>query len=101
MPLRQQRLLLAICVVIGAGVFFSGIDWGLPSKAGDLYFFNSHPVMNGGELQVASEGMAALKGASPKLGADVDRNPRGPTNQPVLINPKDDLGAKAEIVRRY
>jgi len=45
MPLRHQRLLLAVCVLIGAGVFFSGIDWGLPSKLGDLYFFNGHPVM--------------------------------------------------------
>jgi hypothetical protein len=101
MPLRQQRLLLAVCVLIGAGVFFSGIDWGLPSKLGDLYFFNGHPVMNGGQIQVASEGLAAVKGASPKLGADVDRNPRGVITQPVLVNPKDDLGAKAEIVRRY
>src|SRR6476661_8730294 len=99
MPLWQQRLLLAVCVLIGAGVFFSGIDWGLPSKIGDLYFFNGHPVMNGGEIQVASEGLAAVKGASPKLGADVDRNPRGAINEPALVN--NGLGANAEIVRRY
>jgi hypothetical protein len=101
MSASRQRLLLLACILIAAGVFFTGIDWGLPSRHADPYLFGTTRILNGGEIQAATEGVAAASPDASRRGADVDLNPRAPSNQPVRINPEHQLGAQAEIVRRY
>lgn len=100
MPAWQTRLLLAVCLCLAAGIFLSGIDWGLPSDSGDRFLFGEHHIMNGGEIQAATEGVAGTA-RDDSRGADVDRNPRAVRDRPVRVNPEKDLAAQAEIVRRY
>src|SRR5687768_2769678 len=38
---NRQRLALAGCIVVAAGVFLTGINWGLPSRAVDPYLFGA------------------------------------------------------------
>src|SRR4051795_12289953 len=95
-PVRR-RLALAGCLLLVAGVFLSGIDWGLPSRRVDPYLFGDHPVWTGGEIAR----LAPPRPAGGQAGADVDVTPLtgGASAGPVVLNATD--ADRAEIVRRY
>ena len=91
----RRRLALTGCLLLGAAVFLSGIDWGLPSRRVDPYLFGDHPVWTGAEIAR----LAPARPAGRQEGADVDVNPLGRAAVPVVVNATD--AERAEIVRRY
>src|SRR5436190_2573979 len=95
-PVRR-RLALAGCLLLGSGVFLSGVDWGLPSRRVDPYLFGDHPVWTGAEIAR----LAPARPAGGQVGADVDVNPLGGAASavPFVVNATD--AERAEIVRRY
>jgi len=88
------KLLLVLIHVMGAGVFFSGIGWGLPSRRVDAFLFGEREPWTGVEIlqRVGDVGADAR-------GADVDANPIADRTVPVVVNETD--ARRAEIVRRY
>jgi hypothetical protein len=87
---------LALTTVLGVGIFFGGLTWGLPSHAADRYLFGSRAVWTG-------ETIAALKPA-PERGAggqasNIDMNPLAADEAPVRLNGTD--ADRAAILVRY
>lgn len=92
---RSERLSSALCLAFAAIIFLPGIDWGLPSRAADPFLFGDRPVWTGHEILALTGGW----GGDAQIGADVDRNPLGSRDQPILLNDTD--ARRAEIVQRY
>ena len=91
---RQRCILLAL-TGIAAVVFFTGIGWGLPSRAADRYLFGTVRPWSGEEiLQLAGD-----RTADPSRGADVALHPIADRTHTVVLNETD--RQRAEIVRRY
>lgn len=94
-PTWTARGLLIGLVVIGAGVFFTGLGWGLPSRAIDPFLFGDVPPWSGEKiLRLAGE-----RPDDPRHGADVDRDPLQGRDDPIHLNSDDEQ--RAEIIRRY
>lgn len=92
---KSDAILLVTLMALAAGVFFTGITWGLPSRNADPYLFGDHPVWTGQEILA----LAPEPAADENRGADVDVNPITDRRHPVLLNETD--AQRAEIVRRY
>lgn len=88
----RRRVLIAMLLVVAAGVFLTGINWGLPSRWVDPYLFGEEPVWSG-------EKILALAPPGGALGADVDANPLAKRDYPIVLNETD--AQRAEIIRRY
>ena len=91
----RDRLLLSGAMVFAAMVFFTGIQWGLPSAEVNRYLFGEHPVWTGQQII----DLAGSWDTNADLGADVDRNPLQRRDQIICVNETD--AQRAEIVRRY
>src|SRR5438046_5001490 len=89
------RWILAALLILSAGIFLTGINWGLPSRRVDPFLFGDHPVWSGAEIAR----LAGERDANSKLGADVDVNPIARTSRPVVLNETDQQ--RAQIIRRY
>ena len=76
----RRRLTLAAVLLAAAVVFLLGITWGLPSRAVDPYLFGDEPVWPGEKI------VALAPAEQDTLGADVDANPLGPRDWPVILN---------------
>jgi hypothetical protein len=98
MTARRERLLLAACLAFAAGVFLTGITWGLPSREADSFLFGSHARWTGPHAQVLTD-VGGKPWDDPNRGADVDADPLAKTGQLVVVNADD--GSRAEIFRRY
>ena len=85
--------MIAMLIAIAAGVFFTGINWGLPSRWVDPYLFGDQPVWSGEKI------LALAPSDEGKLGADVDANPLARQTYPIVLNDTDEK--RAEIIRRY
>lgn len=83
---------LVVCVFLAIAI--AGIDWGLPSRAGDAQLFASHRGWSGEELATFD-----AERVSSDLGADVDRDPIQRSTNPVTLTAGDPQ--RAQIVRRY
>lgn len=81
-------------LLIGVIVFFTGLNWGLPSHRVDQYLFGDHPVWTGQEILDLLP-----KNTDTDRGADVAAGPIADRNISVLLNGSD--VQRAEIVRRY
>src|SRR5688572_25024514 len=92
-PVRR-RIVLAMLFVVAMFVFIPGINWGLPSRAADVFLFGEEPAWDGAKILSLAGGWGDAN-----VGADVDRNPLARSTQPVLLNETDEQ--RAEIVRRY
>src|SRR5687767_5920354 len=91
--MSRAPLTLTAVLLASAFMFLLGITWGLPSRAVDPYLFGDEPVWSG-------EKIAALAPSdNDALGADVDANPLGRRDRPVVLNATDPQ--RAEIIRRY
>jgi hypothetical protein len=90
---KHERWILAGLTLFAAIVFCIGINWGLPSRRVDPFLFGDHPVWSGAEI----DRLAPRENEN--VGADVDANPIGDRNHPILLNDTD--AKRAEIVRRY
>jgi hypothetical protein len=89
----RRRALIAVLLVVAAGVFLTGINWGLPSRAVDPYLFGDEPVWSGEKIARLAPSDANV------LGADVDVNPLARRQLPIVLNDTDEK--RAEIIRRY
>jgi hypothetical protein len=94
LPLRG-RMALGLLLVLGAAAFISGINWGLPSRAVDDFFYGSHPAWTGKQLFDLTGGWSN----DDNVGADVARTPLASRDQVVIVNDTDDKRAK--IIAQY
>jgi hypothetical protein len=89
---------LLVCLAAGLlslAAFLPGIGWGLPWKEDDdVLLFGRHAAWSGAEILAL-----APVTTDESRGADVDTNPLGRVEQPVVLNATD--AQRAEIVRRY
>jgi len=92
---RAAWIAVAGLTLIGAGVFRTGITWGLPSRAVDPYLFGDRPVWTGQEILERTGDRAA----DSSRGADVDVDPLIDRDEVICVNETD--AQRAEIVRRY
>ena len=83
MTARQEKLILVPPMLLAAGVFLIGINWGLPSRKVDPFLFGQRPVWSGSQIA----GMLNDSASTVSLGADVDVNPV--KLRPVVINDTD------------
>ncbi|HZK79497.1 MAG TPA: glycosyltransferase family 39 protein [Humisphaera sp.] len=90
----RAKFIVPVLLILGAGIFLPGIDWGLPSRDVDQYLFGDHPVWTG-------ERILALAGPTddPNRGADVASHAAVDRRRPVIVNATDQ--DRARIVRRY
>lgn len=89
----RRRLTLAALHLVAAGVFLTGINWGLPSRWVDPYLFGDEPVWSGEKI------LSLAPSDENTLGADVDANPLAKRAYPIVLNDTDEK--RAEIIRRY
>ena len=47
---RREWILITSCLLIAAGVFLTGITWGLPSRAADPYLFGERTPWTGRQI---------------------------------------------------
>src|SRR5947199_10687687 len=92
---HSNWLPILLLIVISAAVFFTGINWGLPSRAVDRFLFPSMRPWSGAEIDRLGGGWPD----DPQRGADVAANPLQKTNEPILLN--DTPTKQAAIVLRY
>jgi len=94
MPVRQKFILLGI-VLFAAVLFFTGIDWGLPSRESDPFLFGNRTPWTGQQIMQ----LAGAWETEAARGADVAMHPLRGRDEPVVLNDTD--AKRAEIVRRY
>ena len=82
-------------MLLAALVFFTGITWGLPSRAVDPFLFGGRPAWSGRQIVA----LAGPGEADPNRASNVSANPIGPHDRPVVVNATD--AERARIVRRY
>jgi hypothetical protein len=92
---RAAWIAKTVLTLAGAGVFCTGITWGLPSRAVDPYLFGDRPVWTGKEILE----LAGQRTSDPSRGADVDVDPLVDRENVICVNETD--AQRAEIVRRY
>jgi len=86
---------LAGLLLLGAVVFFTGIQWGLPSRSADPFLFGDRAPWTGQQILA----LAPEWGEDANRGADVAAHPLTGRDQPILVNQND--SQRAAIVRRY
>jgi hypothetical protein len=85
-----------LLLLAGIFVFFSGIRWGLPSRAADSFLFGDHAVWSGQKIMDLAGGW----NPDARIGADVDANPTHRQSEGLTpLNFTD--SQRAQIVRRY
>ena len=95
-PLLHRRRLLPLMAGLASLLFFlPGLGWGLPSRDADRFLFGDRTPWTGEQIIALAGGFDADSGR----GADVDANPLGREDGPVVLNDTDQK--RAEIVRRY
>jgi hypothetical protein len=92
---RQERVAVAILLVLALAVFGGGLTWGLPSRDADRFLFGSRPAWSGRQIME----LTGKRATASTQGADVDRDPLRNRAGKVLLNRTD--RDRAEIVRRY
>lgn len=91
----RRRVLLAALVVLSFFVFFTGIHWGLPSRAADSFLFGDVPVWSGEKIMA----LAGERSDDARLGSDVTRYHVNGRDRIQVLNDND--RDRAEIIRRY
>ncbi len=94
-PIRRRIRFTALGIVLllASASFFTGIQWGLPSREADPFLFGDKTPWTGAEI------VALAPKAADDRGADVDANPIADRQHTVVLNETD--VQRAEIVRRY
>src|SRR5258708_5193822 len=92
-PSRIAAILVLICAA--AFLFFTGINWGLPTRSTDAYLFGDHPAWTGSQILQLTSSTAEDETRA----ADVSSEPVVNRSQPVVLNATD--AQRARIVRRY
>ena len=93
----MRWLILAGIFLLAATTFFTGINWGLPSRESDPILFGSKTPWTGQQIM----DLAGAWDTTGNRGADIAMHPLDSSerNQPILLNDTD--AKRAEIVRRY
>jgi hypothetical protein len=90
----RGKYAVPLLLVLAAGMFIPGINWGLPSARVDSFLFGGRTPWTGKQiLALAGSSQDADRGADVASHAGVDRN------VPVIVNATD--AERARIVRRY
>lgn len=92
---RVPLLILIALTAVGAGAFFTGITWGLPSRGIDAFLFGPRDPWPGEVVQA----LAGERDTDPSRGADVPATARIPRDRPTVLNSTDE--DRARIIRRY
>jgi hypothetical protein len=92
----RARIFLFLVLILAVGTFFTGLNWGLPSRESD-------PILFGGRQPWTGRQIMDLAGAweedGPR-GADIAMHPLpGKRDQPIELNATD--AQRSEIVRRF
>jgi hypothetical protein len=85
---------LAVALV-AAAFFFTGITWGLPSRASDAYLFGTRRPWTGVEIL----NLAGDWDDASNRGADIAMHPLAGRDKPIVVNATD--AQRAAIVRRF
>jgi hypothetical protein len=94
MRVGRTALPLLILCLLGAAIFFTGLNWGLPSRRSDPFLFGNHPIWSGQQI------LALLPiNADSDRPADVAESTLNDRTQPILLNATD--ADRARILRRY
>jgi hypothetical protein len=94
MRVGRTALPLFILCLLGGVIFFTGLNWGLPSRRVDPFLFGNHPIWSGKQI------LALLPlNADPDRPADVAETPLTDRSQPISLNGTDT--DRARIIRRY
>ena len=94
--IRTGKMLILIAIfLIGVAAFFTGIDWGLPSRDSDQFLFSSHKPWTGAQIMA----LAGDWDQSAGRGADIAMHLLANRDRPIVLNDTDEK--RAEIVRRY
>jgi len=91
----RQRLLMIVLLGIAASIFFTGIQWGLPTRESDRYLFGDQPAWEG--KRILAEGGAWRPEAA--RAADQDSSPVAGSSGVVTLS--DSAADRAQIYRRY
>ena len=91
----RERLWLAALLLGSAGLFFTALDWGLPTRDADRYLFGDRTPWTG-EQVLALAGGWSDRGDLP---SDLDADPLDRSAGPVVLNGTD--AERAAIVLRY
>jgi hypothetical protein len=94
-PHDVQKLILILIFVLAGLTFFTGINWGLPSRANDAFLFGDRTPWTGRQIME----LAGAWDDSAGRGADIAMHPLLDRRQLVDLNDTD--AERAEIVRRY
>jgi hypothetical protein len=90
-PSKKGRVVVGALVIFGAAVFGLGINWGLPPKNSDAYFFNPNSVANLDSTQAfrtSGTGIDHIAGDwkdDPTRGADVAEHPITDRSKPITL----------------
>jgi hypothetical protein len=88
-----DRVTLILALLVCAGAFAAGINWGLPSRVADRFLFGQRTPWTGKEI------MQLIGDRGGAQGADVDRDPLSRSATPMVLNETD--AQRAAIVLRY
>ena len=91
----RDRIGLAVLLLLSAGLFFTALDWGLPSRDADRYLFGDRTPWTGEQILALAGGW----GDRGDLPSDLDADPLDRTAGPVVLNDTD--AKRAAIVLRY
>jgi hypothetical protein len=92
----RVRISLALLLILGGIVFFTGTGWGLPSRANDRFLFGNADRSWSAQRIVAAGGAWE---SDTHRAADADTNPLATQGQPLWLNQTEK--DQAEIIRRY
>lgn len=90
-----RRLALVGIFALAAAMFFTGINWGLPSRDADRFLFGARAPWSGAQIIELAGGWDESAGR----GADIAMRPLTGRDKPIAVNQTD--AQRAEIVRRY
>jgi hypothetical protein len=95
MSLVLRKSTLPIILIFAAVMFFTGINWGLPSRDSDPFLFGGRMPWTGKQIM----DLAGAWDTSTSRGADIAMHPLTNRDKLVVLNSTD--AERAEIVRRY
>jgi hypothetical protein len=90
-----RRFTLGAIFALAVVMFFTSINWGLPSHQSDAALFGAHETWTGQQIQDLAGGWDA----SADRGADIAMHPLTGRDKPIVLNETD--AQRAQIVRRF
>lgn len=90
----HRRVLLVGIFALAACMFFTGIQWGLPSRDADKFLYGAHEPWTGRQIIDLAGGWDE----SADRGADVAMHLLSGRNQPIVLNETDEQAQRLSSV---